>query len=814
MQKPLENSRYKFTPGAMVIVQMGEELIGHPSTAIGELVKNAYDADATSCYVYIHADEETARSFLIIHDTGLGMSADTLFGDWLRPSVSSKRGTQPEARKSAVFERSYLGSKGIGRLAAMALGRYLTVVSRTSNESEYNWLKLDRAAFRQDEALENITFPGGKTNSPYRIFSEAEPFGDKSPNPTPNHKLTELLQKAPFRHFKEGTLIVLEELDESVLTIVNDESNDSTLEIDDTTFLKSLRELITPLELNRLVQNELVDLGVVGKGIKIAKADSTFEVWFGASGISCEDKHGNSFLLVAPVKVLENYDYRVLGVVTREGKVNGRYICSRLDDFPVDEPFVLEPEIVLMEDYAKGPSRRELESIPEELQHGEVGAFFFDIRVYDRDEDAITKLEEALKTSNKRKTRQTLDRYLGLRISKNGFQVKPYGEEDKDWMNINMLRVQNPAGVIGINQILGYTFFYSPENDGLSEKTNREGFFENKAFITFKKELRAILGDIGKRRYLYRQIHGLGRPEGRARNNRPDTASYLQFVQSQTADKKLIESARRFVQETNTALDNLQTSLTFSQRLASLGSGLELVYHELSQPITQIGGVRSALGLRAERITDSGLRTDMLTDIKSLRESVKTLNTLRESLQPAIGKATPKDFKPAALFTKICYLYANDFADSNISALITPAADSFVINNYEYVFWIAFLNIVNNAVYWLRTVPVASKTEQHPSEEGAGGRLKPSKEAADGGHRIVFDVQSERIIIRNNGPAIANENLEAIFEYGVTTRKEKNATGLGLSFTKSNLILNGWDITAENTPEGPSFLIAKQDESK
>ena len=40
----IESKEHIFQPGAMSIIQMGEELIGHPSTAINELVKNGYDA--------------------------------------------------------------------------------------------------------------------------------------------------------------------------------------------------------------------------------------------------------------------------------------------------------------------------------------------------------------------------------------------------------------------------------------------------------------------------------------------------------------------------------------------------------------------------------------------------------------------------------------------------------------------------------------------------------------------------------------------------------------------------------------------------
>ena len=64
--------------------------------------------------------------------------------------------------KSKIFQRNFLGSKGIGRLAAMALGRYLTVITKTAEEITYNWLTIDRQDFKVETLLSNIEFPGGK----------------------------------------------------------------------------------------------------------------------------------------------------------------------------------------------------------------------------------------------------------------------------------------------------------------------------------------------------------------------------------------------------------------------------------------------------------------------------------------------------------------------------------------------------------------------------------------------------------------------------------------------------------------------------
>ena len=144
--------KHSFQHGARSIIQMGEELIGHPTSAINELVKNGYDADAIEINVYIDIKEDSKESFLIIKDNGTGMHESILFGEWLQPSVSSKR----KKTHSEIFNRKFLGNKGIGRLAAMALGEKLNVISKTIDCENYNWISLNSSQFQEEILLDKI----------------------------------------------------------------------------------------------------------------------------------------------------------------------------------------------------------------------------------------------------------------------------------------------------------------------------------------------------------------------------------------------------------------------------------------------------------------------------------------------------------------------------------------------------------------------------------------------------------------------------------------------------------------------------------
>jgi signal transduction histidine kinase len=106
--------------------ELGELLVGRDSTALIELIKNAYDADATRVVVYGEALSHVGRGYIKIQDNGIGMSRLEFENGFLTIASRTK---DDASRRSKVFERRYTGQKGIGRLAAHKLARILEVNS-------------------------------------------------------------------------------------------------------------------------------------------------------------------------------------------------------------------------------------------------------------------------------------------------------------------------------------------------------------------------------------------------------------------------------------------------------------------------------------------------------------------------------------------------------------------------------------------------------------------------------------------------------------------------------------------------------------
>lgn len=768
--------QYNFDPGARSIIQLGEELIGHPTTALGELIKNAYDADAFECYVYVHPSNIPEESFLLIFDDGTGMSSEILYGEWLQPSISSKRSRD---RKSKMLNRTFLGSKGIGRLAAMALGQHLTVFTKTNLEKDYNWIYLNREDFKDENTLlKDISFPGGNAKKLDELL--LSPSARSEELKSVNKQLLSTIQNLSVNDFNEGTLIIVENLDESIITIINDDYADGELGFDDTTLMRGLISLVTPLGLIEDSQSELKKKKIISEEYYNRQTDDSFMVYFSNS---LYENININWVQVTPTKILKKYHYRIIGKVDKTGEVTGHYYCQRLQNYEFDQEFKLDADFVFSnESLRKRRKKKEDDKVPEELVDADVGEFFFDIRIFDRDRDAIEEFQEYLKLHGKMETRRFLDKIVGLRIAKNGFGVKPYGEEEKDWMGLGQMRVQDPARFIGPNQILGYVFLLSPQNDGVSEKTNREGFFENKAFIDLKKILRAIIIELGRRRKVFRLKHSLGRTL-KSRLQRPDMKEFYSYLARLIDNDKILKKTQKFITDVTTALDSMEDTLTFSQRLAVLGSGLELVYHELSQPIHQLGAVKSSFKINKNKIQEN-YKDSFSDNLIIFDSSLDVLEELKKSIEPVVGITRSNTFSPSQTFLKVCRLFNQDIKKFKIQILVDNSIKVYQIKDFEYAIWVAMLNIINNAIYWLKL-----------SDNARYIRLKLEKH--------------NKLVIMNSGPEIDDEYLDLIFEYGITLKKEKNATGLGLSFTRSILSKHDWEISAENRDEGPAFIFFK-----
>ena len=137
----------RMRPRARLISLIGGELISDEPVAVVELVKNAYDADASRVDVRFTGDDPSDPDSLVIEDDGIGMSLQTVLEGWLEPgSVLKKRNdTSPGGRP-------YQGAKGIARLAESLL-----METREAGSARGLSVLLDWGLFDDESYLDDVT---------------------------------------------------------------------------------------------------------------------------------------------------------------------------------------------------------------------------------------------------------------------------------------------------------------------------------------------------------------------------------------------------------------------------------------------------------------------------------------------------------------------------------------------------------------------------------------------------------------------------------------------------------------------------------
>ncbi|MGV9843641.1 sensor histidine kinase [Streptomyces fungicidicus] len=174
--------KFRFSVDTHLFRELGELLVGRDSTALIELIKNSYDADAT--FVRVRGTNLKNSGSIVISDDGVGMTDEIFRTAFLRIAGRYKEGRD---RRSPVYKRRYTGAKGVGRLSAHKLARELNVESIPNTNvhsvkssktpiagvsANINWDELES----QEQSLESID-----TGLSVSTITE---LGDKTPGTT------------------------------------------------------------------------------------------------------------------------------------------------------------------------------------------------------------------------------------------------------------------------------------------------------------------------------------------------------------------------------------------------------------------------------------------------------------------------------------------------------------------------------------------------------------------------------------------------------------------------------------------------------
>ena len=121
-----DRKTFKFSVASDLLRELGERLVGRHHVALGELIKNSYDADAENCVVRLSANQ------IVVEDDGHGMTPEEFDKLWMRIGSTHK----VDRRFSPEKERQLTGSKGVGRLAAQFLANKIKIETTAKARTE------------------------------------------------------------------------------------------------------------------------------------------------------------------------------------------------------------------------------------------------------------------------------------------------------------------------------------------------------------------------------------------------------------------------------------------------------------------------------------------------------------------------------------------------------------------------------------------------------------------------------------------------------------------------------------------------------
>lgn len=443
------------------------------------------------------------------------------------------------------------------------------------------------------------------------------------------------------------------------------------------------------------------------------------------------------------------------------------------------------------------------------------GELVFDIRVYDREKEAIESLigrglkDESGNYVGKLQARQLLNEYNGIGVYRNGFRIRPLGDADFDWLKLNEQRVQNPSLRIGSNQVIGYVQIQSDELSGLVEKSARDGLRDNTAFTRLKEITKAVIAKLEERRFEYRKNAGLSRPALKVEKEFERLFSFEDLkknirtrlrkkgVNKETVDE-IIEIVSKDSESKNKTAEELRQVVAIYQGQATLGKIINVILHEGRRPLSYFRNQIPRIRKKAKAFKEKP-NTVIADEIREISEGIgnnaETFVTLFGRLDPlAAGKRSAR--KP--LFLKKTILdaiavFKNELKKNHIT-VITEGPDNFQFSSWQQDIYAIFTNLVDNSIYWMNEKNVANK-------------------------KIVIEVVAEAdsllyIDYRDSGPGIEPDLIasEVIFEPQFSTKP--SGTGLGLAIAGEAAMRNGLELRALESDTGGYFRIQPVEEKK
>lgn len=482
-----------FRTKARAIELLGRKQIRDSVTALAELMKNAYDADAPWLRVEFDVGNETEH--IIIADGGIGMTSSDVQEKWLVLGTNSKTNSK---NKKSPGGRTLMGAKGIGRLASARLGKQLWMFTK-SEKSLWNIIYINWNLFENPYlALEDIQIPVMYGISADRLEKQFETVKNElvtlqksnlnldgwfqlleEEGIAPNKKrvikeglepLYEETQKCvengdiALKHVKKylgvrrGTILYIDSLNDNnwekcFAPVSNDKKNE---------------DLITQKYFNRLAS-------FVSAFRHAGTEQDPFDVKVYVNNNLWEEDY--SYV---------DEDYQLYDIKI-EGKIENGKFYGVIDARNADKELVQKANSIL----SKG---RDVTQGISDWKRVDCGPFSLKLCHIEGEKGGYTGLAK----DDYDRLRRKLEVTGGICVYRDGVRVLPYGEPENDFLNMEQRRSYNAGNYIFSHRnIFGRIDINSHNNPRLEDKSSREGLIENSQYFYFIKTMENLLIDLG-----------------------------------------------------------------------------------------------------------------------------------------------------------------------------------------------------------------------------------------------------------------------------------------------------------------------------
>ena len=205
---------------------------------------------------------------------------------------------------------------------------------------------------------------------------------------------------------------------------------------------------------------------------------------------------------------------------------------------------------------------------------------------------------------------------------------------------------------------------------------------------------------------------------------------------------------------------------------------LNIVYNKLSDTYKDL-----QKGGSPDPSTLKNIFSELITNVSFIKDSMKDVQILFPSTKHRAKTVNVKD-----ILDKVYQIYKNTLSENNIFVNIYASSDSSLeAKTRDAVLFQTFINLFDNAIYWLKTVDEVRKIE------------------------IEIDGNNQRLVFSDSGPGIRDDIKNYIFE-PFFSGKGEDGRGLGLYIAKQLLDRYDYNIDLADTEmdmhlKGANFVL-------